>query len=177
MTTPNLEDLHTRLAALERQNRRLKGIGATALVLVGVAFLSCATQPHKVVEAERFLVKDGRGITRAELAPGHLSLHNELGYPCAELTLDKDLPQLCLSTLRNKSSVSLIISKDGPILGLSDAWGQCRAALGLDNDGPSLELYGKKTQARALLLGLGVTKAGPGFVLTDEAGKSIWSAP
>jgi len=57
-----------RLVRLERENRRLKLIGLLVLAIIGSVFVMGQVRPPAVVEAQRFTVRDSRGIEVASLS-------------------------------------------------------------------------------------------------------------
>ncbi|MGH7386345.1 MAG: hypothetical protein ACREKG_14300, partial [Candidatus Rokuibacteriota bacterium] len=70
MSDSTHDHLTRRLDRLERENRRLKLLGA--LALLGLAALTvmgqtAATQVVNTIEAERFVLRDGAGNARATL--------------------------------------------------------------------------------------------------------------
>ncbi len=68
MTEPTMETLARRLDQAEREDRRLKQAGVVALVVIAAVMLvAMATPPvlTKVVEAEKFVLKDIHGKVRA----------------------------------------------------------------------------------------------------------------
>jgi hypothetical protein len=75
----DIEILERRLALLERQQRRMTRTGAVGLALVGAALLMGQTPPPagpsqptgRVVEAEKFIVRDAKGQERAVLGLDH----------------------------------------------------------------------------------------------------------
>ncbi|OFW26814.1 MAG: hypothetical protein A3H27_05285 [Acidobacteria bacterium RIFCSPLOWO2_02_FULL_59_13] len=69
MTPPTTEwtDVLKRLESLERQNRRLKQIGASALVVIAALVLMGQTSARRTVEANEFILRDGAGGARARL--------------------------------------------------------------------------------------------------------------
>ena len=83
MSDPTLEVLAQRVARLERQNRVLK-LGAIAIVAVVAAalWIGAATK-SQTVEAERFVVRDGRGTVRGELTGAQLSFFDQKHLPVA----------------------------------------------------------------------------------------------
>ena len=156
MATMNAHDVEKRLAALERQNRWLKGIGVFVVAFLGVGLLMGAKNANRVVEAEKFVLKDEKGISRAELGmtasgPG-LRLCDEGGIARLGLDVDKGGPGISIYDETGKTRVVLGIGKDGPVIELSDEVGRHRVSLGFGKDGPGLELC-------------------------DGAGKVIWKAP
>ena len=96
-STPDL--LRTRLDRLERESRRLKR--ATLVVIVGAAgvLLMGQISPHrwaKTLEAEEFVLRDGRGQIRASLATTQgssstiLQIHGDNGKPRTRITVSSD---------------------------------------------------------------------------------------
>lgn len=70
MTTQDeaLQEIRGRLAQLEKQNRRLKRIGASALVIATALGLMAATRPvPEKITAREFDVVDGAGMVRIRL--------------------------------------------------------------------------------------------------------------
>jgi len=57
-----------RLEQLEKQNHRMKQLGAEALLLLGSVFPMAQAAPKKTVEANEFILKNGVGRTQATLS-------------------------------------------------------------------------------------------------------------
>ena len=119
----NVEDMEKRLASLEKQNRRLKGIGVAVLALVGVALLMGANEPGRIIEAEKFVGKNKNGITRAVIENGSLLLCDEAGQLRAGLTVTKEGPWLMLYDEAGKNRAILAANKERPGLILRDEAG------------------------------------------------------
>jgi hypothetical protein len=169
-TDERIENLEKGLASARRFNRWLLAAVGLALgvwILAGTFGPTVAAAPGggaavKEVRANRFVVEDENGKTRALLAAlkdgPTLNLYDENGKPCA----------------------NLYAVKDGPGLALSDANGMLRVALGANKEESGLILFDEKSKTRATL---GVTADGPGLTLWDENGKSMpmnssfWQAP
>jgi hypothetical protein len=64
--TMELGELLSRLERLEKENRRVKRITATGLLILCCALFMGQSRPSKTIEAERFIVKDSSGKTRGE---------------------------------------------------------------------------------------------------------------
>ncbi len=68
MNEPTMETLARRLDRVERENRRLKKAGVAILAGIAALVLMGYVVGEKVVEAERFVLIDSSGDTRAVLA-------------------------------------------------------------------------------------------------------------
>ena len=107
MTEPILDTLSQRLVRLERDNRRLKATGAVAMIILAGVMLLGQAGPAKVVEAEKFVVRDANGTIRAELfgaTDGAAELH----------LADKDgIHRLSVHVNPDDSAGVAILDKDG----------------------------------------------------------------
>ncbi len=63
-----LEEIRERLIKLEGQNRRLKQMGAVALVVAASLLVMAQASPFKTVEANEFILRDNSGNVRARLS-------------------------------------------------------------------------------------------------------------
>ena len=61
------DELHERLAALEKQNRRLKQLGVLGLIGGTLLLVLGQAGAKKTVEVNEFILKDGNGKVRAML--------------------------------------------------------------------------------------------------------------
>jgi hypothetical protein len=186
MNEPMLADLTQRLDRLERGNRRLRLAGVIlllALVAVGAMGQVLPKAVPKVVEAERFVVRDTRGKISATLGAGS----------------GTTTPALSLADQNGKLRAGLAVLSDGAVgLVLADKDGNLRASIGLAADASSqVILYNKEGRGGAGLIvradGAGLTlddKDGerrvmlglnaygfPSLHLSDKDGKVIWKAP
>jgi hypothetical protein len=74
MTEPTRDDLLRRLERLERRCRRLeRAAGVGAVLVVAGLLVGASREPPRVVEAEKFVVRDGAGRERAMLGLDHPS--------------------------------------------------------------------------------------------------------
>jgi len=66
--TSQLAAIMSRLERVEKENRRMKQVALGVLVIAGSVILMGQARPNKnkTIEAERFIVRDERGIVRAE---------------------------------------------------------------------------------------------------------------
>ncbi len=167
-----LDTLTPRLDRLERENRRLKIAGSIlllALVAGGAMGQVLPKAVPKVVEAERFVLRDTRGKIRAALdtvASGGLALS--------------------LADENGKARAGLGVAADGtPGLFLTDQNGKTRAELSVGTSGPSLVLR-DENRDRAVLghtaletkaIGTVEQRPASSLVLFDKNGKVIWRVP
>ncbi len=165
---PDLDAVVRRLESVERQNRRIKGVGLIALGLVGAVFLmGQAQQKDRVVEAEQFIVRDARGQKRALLGLDHPS---SPGHSPVRIGLYNE----------NQSSAVMYLS-DG-FAGLAITAG---GAEGKSNR--AIQLFANPKEGTGVKVGTSVTttaaqlSVGPrgkaSFVLKDETNKVLFKAP
>jgi hypothetical protein len=62
-----LNAIRSRIAALERENRRMKKIAMTVVVAAVAAITMGQARQSRIIEGEKFVLKDTSGKTRAEL--------------------------------------------------------------------------------------------------------------
>lgn len=139
MSKPQTEMLVQRVDRLERENRLLKRTGVAALAAIAAVMLMGQALPSKVtklVEAEKFLVRDTAGNPRAWL--GFLPD----GSPGLNL-IDKD------GNIRMTVGMT---PQDTPSLNLYDTAQRNRAVLATIRDGsPALVLFNKAGEHQVLL--------------------------
>ena len=166
MATPTLEALNERLDRLERENRRFK-VGAL-LVLIGIVAVGIMGQARanavRVVEAEKFVLRDSQGKERAELSTlgdGSPSLHFYgfyAGRRHAIVSLEADQASgtsgLQFNAANGKNRISLAVAVVGSaVVNVADLDGNVRASLGVGRDGSG------------------------GVGTLDKQGTAIWRAP
>ncbi len=147
-----LAPLRERLDNLERQNRRLQGAVALALVagaaglLLGARPAALATDKSRAVEAERFILRDAQGKRRAELTvqgdEAFLLLAGADENPRVRLTAKP--PGLVLTDEGGNVAAYLYQLGYGAGLDVRDGKGRIRAALGVRKEGPVLQLLDDK---------------------------------
>lgn len=144
MSQATIRTLSERLSRLEAENRRLRRAGAVVVApLAGLALMGQArSNPGRIVEGERFVLRDAKGTVRGALGLGPdgaagLALTDPDGRLRASLTVGLDgLPALGLFDRDERSRVAVILSAGGaPSLRLYDAAGQARAGLIVGSDG------------------------------------------
>ncbi|MBI4464281.1 MAG: hypothetical protein HY647_06210 [Acidobacteria bacterium] len=161
MTTPatELNDVLKRLEKLERQNRRLKQIGAVALVviaalvLMGQAFptrtVAAQSSPQRTVEANEFILRDGDGKVRAMLTSSGLNLIDVDGNLRAAVGVTPVGPVLMLQAADQKTRAVLALELGVPILRLytDDKGG---ALIAMRPNGPNFTLFDANEQGRVV---------------------------
>lgn len=170
--------MNERLDRLERENRHVKRVGVAALATITAVILTGQAAPPrapKVVEADEFVLRDGKGAVRAMLgfrggAP-LLSFYDEeqtlrvgLGFTPA------GLPTVAiLSKDGNIRSSLTVLANDTTALYLYDQNERPHAVLAVKTDGtPSLSVFGKDKEGTAIL---GIDGKGvSGLTLSDQSG-------
>ena len=138
MNEPTMGALERRMEAVERENRRWQWMVTVTLAVVAAMVILAQATPMKfgkVLEAERFVLRDTNGSIRAEL--GFIDGASVL------LLNDKD----------GKPGVALSVLPDGPRrISLLDRDGRTRSVLTARADGDSgLRLFDKNLMHRASL--------------------------
>lgn len=157
-----IEKIERQLVRMRRFNHCLIGC---VILSVAVTFILKTFGPEKVwarsttkeIRANKFVLEDWKGNTRAELKAEN---------NCA-----------CFS-LRGADGSSAILgfpgSGSGSKLMLIDKNDRIRVELSLEKGQPSVWLRDRNDKPRVALT---VTEDGPNLSLMDEKGKTIWSAP
>jgi hypothetical protein len=131
-----------RIESLEREVRRWRrGAVLLTLAAVGLATMAHASTGTRVVEAQRFVLKDSQGRVRAEWGGDNdhsiaLRFKDDSGAPRLTLGLEDDAALLVLSEKGGRPRAGLVTLGHGvPGLTFYDALGRARAELGLARDG------------------------------------------
>lgn len=181
-TAERLERLERRCAQLVRQNRRSKLLGGAALlglVVMVVAGADPKDKPAKVVEAERFVLRDPGGKQRAVLEVNSrnftsLTLSDAEAKPRMTFIVTADgSPVVNLADEQGKPRISFASSRvfGGSILNIADKEGKIRVGLAVRDDGglPTLDLRDKDAKRR---LNLGVMPDGSAAIHFQGADES-----
>ncbi len=140
MSEPTIETLARRLDRVERENRHMKQAGVVALAVIAAVVLMGQATPSKVakvIEAEKFVVRDKSGKVRAELS----------------MSADGS-PQLILRSSEGKSGAVLAVGTDGsPSLVLYDRNDKPRIGLSVSADGsPDLVMFSRAGKVTGKLI-------------------------
>ncbi len=159
MNEPTMDNVVQRLDRLERENRRLKRIGALVLVGITAMVLMGQAKPSKgakVIEAEEIIIRDKNKQIRVSISSLGIHVLN------AEEVTSVFSDGITLGTRKLRLMV-LSNTSTGPSLSLMDRQGNIRAILGA-----SLEMTGPGAVTR---------KAESSLALFDQKGEVIWKAP
>lgn len=138
-----------RLEGLEREARRWRRAGSVMILgAIALATMGEAIPRARIVEAQKFVLKDAEGRVRVELGPGDtdrsiaLRFRDEVGAPRLALGIENDSSLLVLSDRTGRPRVGVVTLGDGaPGLTFYDATGRARAEVGLAREGePSVSL-------------------------------------
>jgi hypothetical protein len=108
----NFADLQDRLLRLEAQNRRLKQLGALALIVVSLMVVMGQAPSKKIVEANEFILRDDSGNIRARLFVTDKST-TTMTIPGVNTPVPVTLnPKATLSFYNDKEQVSGMVDDD-----------------------------------------------------------------
>lgn len=202
-----MNNVTQRLEGVERENRRLKRVGAAMVATItAVILMGQVTSPKvpAVVEAEQFVLRDGRGKARAWLNMSDGSVNFALadkdertrtllyvrddgtdglilathdGQTRVEVKVGvSGVPTLSLVD-NDGNRIGMFVLSDGkPALGLVDRTERLRASLGLETDGRvRLMLADRNATERAELTVL--PDGTPRLSLVGHTGRLIWHGP
>jgi hypothetical protein len=181
MSAPEQESVLARIAALERQNRRLRwmtlGLGLLVIAGVGLSFLNLGVQanaPTPKPKAEKLVLHDESGkeriVLKAEKDNPAIQILNPAGNPVAQIGAkegahihfydSKGTPRLVLAS-GDKGAKLLFLDENS--LGRTEI---------SDSDSPLLLLRDEK--GRRILE---VLKEGPSLTFFDKEGKPLFTKP
>ncbi len=178
MVELEIETLARRLDRVERENGRLKLAGALVLIGMAAAMLMGQATPRKVakvIEAEKFVLRDAGGTVRARL--------EILSFGKVQLVLfDKDEKPQSILGVGSDGAGLILGGKEGTtflsttLLLFSGKDFKIRLGMNLfPPQEPGLIMAGSDGKHRAKLI-LGDDNA-PALRLFDPDGKVIWKAP
>jgi hypothetical protein len=174
-----------KVEAVERENRKLKRMILSAVVVAGAVLLMGQARPNRTIEAEKFVLKDANGKIRARLEMESdsptLALLDGNGFPAVSL-LGGDSPFLTICADPTHDSIAIVgcdqqvqigrFSKEqfGIALYGKDEGGPLHgilAGLGVHAGVPALDLWGRGASEHA---SLNLDAPGPSLDLSDKQG-------
>jgi hypothetical protein len=175
--------LGRRVDELERENRRLRRAGVVQMGLVGVMLLITAVmlismrmaegRLAEVVEAERFVVRDGEGHVRAVIGvnqdgASRIVLQDRDGRERLRLSLLPDgSPGMTFADREGRSRAVLgLLPDETSTLVFADRWGMTRAVLGLSPDESSTLVFADRN---------GEARVGVGIESDGSAGVTLYN--
>ena len=165
MNNPTATDFPARLAKLEHENRVYRRILGTVLI-GGFAVTLAGADPldgvKKVVEAERFVVRDTKGKERIRIGT------EEDGDMASILLLDaqgKDVVKISVNHATKSSAFALMTPNESSSL-----------VLYMKDDGSAFLAFQKAEKVR-MSLGMKGGDAGPAIHILDKEGLSEFQAP
>jgi hypothetical protein len=187
--TPELQSIMERLGKLEEQNRRLKRGGIAILAaLSAVVSMGQAAPSPRVVEAQKFILKDANGNVRGWMGVigngSELTLGNANAQPMMGLMVSTDSSDLHFFGSR-KSGMNLGVNSGDPAISMIDAEGNGGAGITFAKDGPSLTLEDRNgfstvvgtTQLETPGNGETHHTSAASVALLDKGKKVIWRVP
>jgi hypothetical protein len=143
MADERYEAIVRRIEGLERELRRWRrGAAALGLAAVAVLTVGAAVPRGRVVEAQKFVVKDATGRVRAEIGPSEsdkeiaLRFRDTVGLPRVTVGLQDETSLLVLSDKTGRPRAGLVtLAQGAPAFTLYDTAGRPRVELGLAREG------------------------------------------
>jgi len=143
MADERYEVIVRRIEGLERELRRWRrGAAVLGLVAVAVLTVGAAVPRGRVVEAQKFLLKDATGRVRAEIGPTEsdkeiaLRFRDAVGLPRVTVGLQEETSLLVLSDKTGRPRAGLVtLAQGAPAFTLYDTTGRPRVELGLAREG------------------------------------------
>jgi hypothetical protein len=156
----DFKELQDRLLKLENENRRFKQFCVTALIIVVSLVVTAQSPSSKTVEANEFILRDGRGNVRARL-----SMDETQSGPEMVLLDEKGMPRIKLES----GGRSLY----GGILRVFDSKGQLRGLFSPRDNGGGISLLDSGGHPKTTLFPGDVWVSG-GVRLEDDDGFAAW---
>jgi hypothetical protein len=197
----DLSDVRFRIEKLERENRRLKRIGALAALISASLLLMGQAKTSRTVEAESFVLKDPQGRVQATLGIWHdspmLRLYDKSSVARAWLSVSGNgEPGLMFYDAAGNQMVMLAATKDGASLWLNQGAPKTlsmmeairqKGGISLSAMSGGAKLYAEDSHGFSVVLGnteLVTPKTGEthqtsaaSVITFDKDGNVLWSAP
>lgn len=146
--TPDLSIILERIRKLEAQNQRLKKLSTAILLLLSAVLLMGQAAPSpRVLEAQKFVLKDSDGKIRGWMGTigngSELTLGNANAQPMIRLIVSTDSSDLHFFGTR-KSGMNLGLDSGNPDISMIGADGSGGARITFKEPGPSFTLEDAK---------------------------------
>lgn len=161
MNQLTVDALRERVDRLENGHRRLKGLAGVALLALAAVMVvgqAVANGSARVIEAEKFVLRDASGASRTELTvlpdgSPTLGFLDKDEKPRALLGLAPDgSPGLAFLDTNEKARLTLTFAGGAPAIAVIDKEGRVRAKLDVATDGvPGLAFLDQAGRPAALL--------------------------
>ena len=188
-STEELQAIKKRLSDLEAQNRRLKwSVLSLLAALSAVVLMGQAAPTPKVIEAQRFVLKDAKGNVRAWMGlfgeGSELILGDTNKEPKLTLKVSEEASDLHFYGEKH-SGMNLGVDLGNPAVSIEAADGQGKADISFSTSGPSIALQDAKGFSTILGSAQRTAPAGSGgkrpsaasVMILDKSGKILWKAP
>lgn len=184
--TLSVETLAERVEKLERQNRKLKGIGATILILAATVVLMGQAPGTRTVEANEFVLKDSTGKVRGRFSIFGENTHMQLFDANGQLRSFMHVGGLTLYDGSGKARVAIITGADETILEVYGPNGETVTvgASSVDDEAGFLVSDAEGFQTRIGKASLVTPRTGEthrtsaaSVLLFDKEKKVLWKAP
>ena len=172
--------IKTRLENVERQNRKMKFFGIVAILFIGSLFIMGQTAfRNRIIEAEKFVLVDSKGQTRAILMEENGStsfiLIDAEQKRRIGLMITSETSGIHFSDSNKTIRASLILTKDGsPVLKFNDKTDKPQLLMVSHLKGPVLYLMDGSDGAK---ITLGVINDIPGLLFKNKKGKELAVGP
>jgi hypothetical protein len=187
--TPDLHAVLDRISKLEAQNRRLKkGTIATLAILSAIILMGQVAPSPRVLEAQRFVLKDSDGNVRGWMGTigqgSELILGNVNAQPMIRLIVSTDSSDLHFFG-SHKSGMNLGLDSGNPDISMIGAEGNGEVRITFKEPGPSFTLEdakGSSTIVGATQLEKPANRkadltSAASIILLDNDKKVIWQTP
>jgi hypothetical protein len=190
VTTPNsdMQAICHRVDKLERENRKLRWCALVLLLSASTLILMGQAKPaNRIIEAQKFVLKDDKGKIRAWMGlygtGSEIVLGNDSAQPMMRLLVSTDAGNLHFYG-SHKGGMTLAVDSGDPSLSIVGSDGSGGAAIAFSKEGPAFTLTDGNgfsavegaTQLKNQSGGTTQTTAAS-VVLLDKTKKVLWQAP
>ena len=161
------EELEKRVSQLESQNRRLRQIGATTLVVATLLVIMGQAPATKTVEANEFILRDGNGNVRARL-----SMNGSLSNPEMVMLDENGRTRIRVEAGAGPATPSML-PRVGGVVSVFDSQGNLSGVFSGSQFGGRISLLDSKGQSKTTI-SPGDMWVNGGIRLEDDDGFAAW---